>query len=323
MKSLRARLLVGALLWTAALILVVHFASLGLVRHFPDTMPLVHVSLLAILATGLIGASLWLIRSGLAPLQQLRERLADVRRGRAKRLEGRYPSEVQPLADDLNALLEERERRVARAQAKAGDLAHGLKTPLALLAQEAARLRAAGHAEAALALEEQVARMRGQVDYHLAQARAAVSGASADARSDVRECAEALARAMRKLHGERALHVEVNVPEGLVVRVERPDLDEVLGNLLDNACRFAAGRVVVSARADADAIVVTVDDDGPGIPHARREAMMQRGARADEAGPGSGLGLAIVRDVLEVYGGRVTLDAAPAGGLRATVTLAR
>lgn len=320
-RSLLSRLVIGAVLWTLTITFVVHFASLTLIRHFSARMDILHFMLMGLVASGLLMAALVLVRGGLSPLHDLRTRLADLRAGRTKRIEGGYPSEVAPLVQDLNALLEERERRVARAQAKAGDLAHGLKTPLALLLQEAAKLRAEGHEESAAALEEQVERMRGQVDYHLAQARAAVAGASADVRCDVRDAAEGLARTLRKLHAERAVTIELQVAAGEVARVERADLDEMLGNLLDNACRWAASRVVLSSATEPGKVVITIDDDGPGIAEAMRESVLRRGVRADETSAGTGLGLAIVRDVAELYGGAIRLEASPLGGLRAVLRL--
>src|SRR5262249_25076440 len=147
--------------------------------------PLIHVGAMSIFALGLLGAGLVQVRTGMAPLSALRARLAAVREGRERRVEGRYPTEVQTLVDDLNALLDDRERSVARALAKAGDLAHGLKTPLAVLAQEAERAEAAGHHDVAATIGPQVSRMRRQVDYHLAHARAAASGPTVGARSSV------------------------------------------------------------------------------------------------------------------------------------------
>lgn len=321
LKSLRARLILGALLWTVGITWVVHFVSLALIHHFPRTLGVVHFGLLSVLAVTLILAGLTQVRSGLSPLRQLRSKLAAVREGRARRVEGGYPAEVQPLVDDLNALLDDRERRVARAQARAGDLAHGLKTPLAVLAQEAGRLRAAGHGEGAAALEEQVMRMRGQMDYHLAQARAAVSGASPDARCPVRVSADGLARTLLRLHADRGIALTVTVAPTHVARVQREDLDELLGNLLDNACTWARGRVEIGSTAEPGAIVVTVDDDGPGIRPELRDAVLQRGVRADQAGAGSGFGLAIVRDLVELYGGTLALEESPLGGLRARLRL--
>ena len=320
-RSLRTKLIIGALVWTLTMTAIVHFVTITVVRHVAQPMSVVHFAFMTIVAVGLLLAALALVRSGLSPLQVLRERLAELRAGRTRRLQGEYPAEVQPLVEDLNAMLEERERRIARAQAKAGDLAHGLKTPLALLAHEADQLRAAGHREAAAALDEQIGRMRGQIDYHLAQARAAVSGASPDVRCDLRDCAQSLARTLRKLHAERAITIAVDIAPEHAPRVERADADEMLGNLLDNACRWAASRVEIISAREGDTVVITIDDDGPGLAPELRTAVLQRGVRADEGAPGSGLGLAIVRDVAELYSGTIRLESSPRGGLRALLRL--
>ena len=211
---------------------------------------------------------------------------------------------------------------MARARASAGDLAHGLKTPLAVLLQEADRADAAGQADLAGAIREQVDRMRRQVDYQLAQARADASRrGGAGVSTPVVDSAEALVRTMQRLHAERGLALEIDVAADLRVRVDREDLDEMLGNLLDNACKWGRRRARVSAARDADAVVVAVDDDGPGIDPAMRQAVFERGVRADAAAPGSGLGLAIVRDLASACGGDVTFAGSPGGGLRVRLRL--
>ena len=177
-------------------------------------------------------------------------------------MDGAYPAEVQPLVDDLNALLDHREQAIQRAIAKSGDLAHGLKTPLAILAQEAERARGAGQHEIAAAIDQQVERMRRQVDYHLAHARAVASGATAGARSSVKDSADGLARALLRLHAERSIAIDVQVAEDVTVRAQREDLDEMLGNLLDNACKWARATVVVR--------IMAVDE------HARRPSARAR-----------------------------------------------
>ncbi len=190
------------------------------------------------------------VRRGVSPINNLRARLAGLHQGRERRVEGTYPTEVQPLVNDLNALLDQREQAVSRAVAKAGDLAHGLKTPLAILAHEAERARAAGQPEVAAAVQQQVDRMRRQVDYHLAHARAAAAGAAAGALCSIKESADGLARALRRLYAERGLAIDVRVPPDLSVRVQREDLDEMIGNLLDNACKWGRGARDYRRRAD-------------------------------------------------------------------------
>ena len=223
--------------------------------------------------------------------------------------------------NDLNTLLEHREKVVTRALATAGDLAHCMKTPLAVLALEAERAAAAGHSELAAGISQQVDRMRRQMDYHLAHARAAASGATLGAHCSIADSAAGLARTLLRLYAGRGLAIEVHVSPEHSVRGQREDLDEMLGNLLDNACKWAKSSVTVaSSRMDAE-VVITVDDDGPGLDVSMREAVLQRGVRADEASPGSGFGLAIVRDLAELYGGSISLAESPTGGVRARLGL--
>ena len=287
MRSLRSRLLVGGLLWMIAVLLVAHFAAISLIHEHSGRQIRVaaHFGLLALLALGFIAIGVSLLRKGLTPFRQLRERLSAVRAGRDPRVEGSYPTEVQPLVNDLNALLEDREQRVARAVAKAGDLAHGLKTPLQVLSQEAERAAAEGHSELAETIGQQVERMRRQIDYHLAHARAAASGA-AGARCPVAESAEGLSRTLLRLHAGRGLSIDVHVSPEHTVRTQREDLDEMLGNLLDNACKWAKSRVTVTSSEIEAGVVITVDDDGPGLDPSMRDRVLQRGVRADEAAPG-------------------------------------
>lgn len=325
--SLRARVLLGAFLWTIGL-----FLGSGLVlTHYmlfaPEAPGIFHgffyhyMGWIAAVTVVSLVVGLSQVRRGLASFDELRARLLGVRSGRDKRLAGAYPTEVQPLVADLNSLLQDREQRVTRALTKAGDLAHGLKTPLSVLNQHAERARAAGHTELAAAIAQQVERMRRQVDYHLAQARASASGANAGARSHLLTSADALVRTMQTIHADRALTIAVHISHEQFVRVQREDLEEMLGNVVDNACKWAKSRVDIRSSAEAGRIVITVDDDGPGLEPSLRETVLQRGVRADEAAPGSGLGLAIVRDLAELYGGAIALGDSPLGGLRATLQL--
>jgi signal transduction histidine kinase len=321
--SLRSRVLIGAVLWTIGLIIIASALLVTAIEHHPRVplaimvhdvfrQPLVMMFGVFSMVAGLVQ-----VRRGLSPINNLRARLAGLHNGRERRVEGSYPTEVQPLVNDLNNLLDHREQAVRRAVAKAGDLAHGLKTPLAILAHEAERARTAGQPELALAVAQQVDRMRRQVDYHLAHARAAAAGVAAGAVSSIGESAEGLARALHRLHAGRGIDIEIQVPSDLSVRVQREDLDEMIGNLLDNACKWGRARVDIGAGRYGSVVEITVDDDGSGLADEMRERVLQRGVRADEAAPGSGLGLAIVRDIAEVYGGSISLEASPLGGLRA------
>ena len=325
--SLRARVFLGALLWSAGLF----FGSGLLLTHYmlfaPEAPGIFHgffyhymfqifFATIICLVVGLAQ-----VRRGFASFNELRTNLSGVRDGRDTRLGGDYPAEVQPLVSELNGLLSDREQRVTRALAKAGDLAHGLKTPLTLLNQQAERARTAGQTELASAIMQQVERMRRQIDYHLAHARASASGGNPSARCHVLTSADGLARTMMTIYADRAVAIDVQISHELFVRTQREDLDEMLGNLIDNACKWAASRVETRAIVDAGFVIITVDDDGPGLDPSLRETVLRRGVRADEAAPGSGLGLAIVADLVELYGGAIALTASPLGGLRATLKL--
>lgn len=321
--SLRSRLFAGALVWMLAVLVAVIAGVVRLTRNHPE-IALRHAThlVMGILAVAFLLGGLFLVRKALAPFRTLRAGLSSVREGRSQRIEGAYPSEVQPLVNDLNALLEDRERAIARAHATAGDLAHGLKTPLAVLAQEAEQAAAAGHHELAATLRQLVERMQRQVDYHLAQARAtATARAAPGLRCPVLPSVEGLVRTMRRLHAERELTIDIDVSPEHEIRGRREDLEEMLGNLLDNACKWARSRVAISSSIDGDRLSISVDDDGPGLDPSMRAQVLQRGVRADQRIGGSGLGLAIVSDLAELYGGSVTLETSPLGGTRARLEL--
>lgn len=319
LRSLRSKLILASLLWTAGLLALMHMLTLFVIHVIPG-MRTTQAMWPVLAGLGLMAAGLFGLRQGLTPFRRLRERLMAVRMGDDRRVEGVYPSEVQPLIDELNALLEERQKAVQRAMATAGDLAHGLKTPLALLAQEAERAASDGNGELAENIGHQVERMSRQVNYHLARARAA-SGVAGGVRCPVAPAVDALIRTLAKLYAGRALEILPDIAADLCARVQLEDLDEILGNLLDNACKWAKSKIQVKAARSGSMIVVTVDDDGPGLERAMRSAVLERGVRIDERAPGSGLGLAIVRDLAELYGGSTTLDDSALGGLRARVSL--
>jgi signal transduction histidine kinase len=323
--SLKARILLGAIFWTIGMFMIafifLHFALPPLSVHGVFHWTFRYGPALALVAALCMLIGFLQVRRGMSSINQLRNRLTAVHKGAAARVGGSYPAEVQPLVDDLNALLEERERRVTRAVAKAGDLAHGLKTPLAVLAHEAQQARAAGHEQLAAEIDQQVDRMRRQIDYHLAHARSAASFTSPVSRVSIATSAEGLVRVLQRLHAERDLRIEIDVPTSHSFQGQREDLDEMLGNLLDNACKWARARVRLTCSKEGEQIIIAVDDDGPGIEPSMREAVMRRGVRADVAAQGSGLGLAIVRDLAEIYGGSISLEESPMGGARARLTL--
>ena len=325
-RSLRTRLFVGAVIWMTAVLVVVSAQLIMIIRNHPEHTvgALTYFGAMAAGAVAFIVWGLFLVRRALAPFDTLRAGLSSVREGRGQKIEGDYPSEIQPLVNDLNGLLEDRERAVARALTTAGDLAHGLKTPLAVLAQEAEQAEAAGHPDVAASLRQLVERMQRQVDYHLARSRATASARAAlGLRCPVLPSVEGLVRTMRRLHAERELSIEADVSPEHEIRGSREDLDEMLGNLLDNACKWARSRVTISSTIDHEKLSISVDDDGPGLDPSMRAQVLQRGVRADEQVRGSGLGLAIVSDLAELYGGSVTLETSPLGGTRARLKLPR
>lgn len=323
--SLRTRLMAGALVWMLAVLVAVIAVVVRLTRNHPE-LALRHGThfVMAAVTVAFIACGLYLVRKAMAPFRTLRGGLGSVRDGRSERVEGEYPSEVQPLVNDLNALLDDRERAVARALTTAGDLAHGLKTPLAVLAQEAELAGAAGHDELAETLRQQVGRMQRQIDYHLARARATASSQAAPGvRCSVLPSVEGLVRTMRRLHADRELTIDIDVSPEHEIHGRREDLDEMLGNLLDNACKWARSRVAVSSSIDDGQVVICVDDDGPGLDPSMRAQVLQRGVRVDQQVRGSGLGLAIVSDLAELHGGAVGLESSPLGGTRARLVLPR
>ncbi|MGB4466551.1 MAG: sensor histidine kinase [Azovibrio sp.] len=284
------------------------------VRDFAGILALA----LALLALGLVAAVVWQLKLALGPLERLRHSLARVRAGQAAQLQGVYPAEIQPLVQEFNDVLAHDAAVLERARTQAGNLAHALKTPLSILANAAAR----EPGELARLVTEQVGTARRQVDYHLARARAAAAAQLPGQQVAVRPLLEGLLRVMGKLHGERGLHLELMPLAGApVFRGDAQDFQEMLGNLLDNACKWAASRVQVAAGITAGQLEIRVEDDGPGLPGPVRESVLQRGVRADEAMPGSGLGLSIVSDLAGLYGGALHLESSTLGGLRARLCL--
>lgn len=266
-----------------------------------------------------IGAMLQ-VAYGLRPVNQLGNDIDRLRRGAIDRLPSNIPSEFAPLVDRLNALLDTQTALVKRARVEAGNLAHGLRTPLALIADEADRLTRTGQADAAEFVLGQSDRMRRQIDYHMARASAAGSRASGRV-TTVRPVVRQIIDAMRRLHPERTLTFEIDVPSALEVDCDEGDLGEMLSNLIDNACKWARGTITVTASMANHGIDIAVTDDGPGIDPSQRDAVFDVGMRLDEAKPGVGLGLAISRDLARLYGGDLRLADGKQGGLAAIVSL--
>jgi signal transduction histidine kinase len=265
------------------------------------------------------------VRFGLAPLKRISEGLAAIRSGAAERLEGAFPVEIAPLARETNALIDANREIVGRARTHVGNLAHALKTPISVMLNEAA---AHGDEPFACKVREQTEIMRDQVTRQLERARLAARIAVIGTITEVRPVVAALARTMEKIHHHRGVAIDIDAPEAARFRGEQQDLEEMVGNLVDNACKWAQSRVaveVISERPDAAdvrrIVRILVDDDGPGLSPQQREQVARRGRRLDETKPGSGLGLSIVVELTGLYGGGLTLGTAPIGGLRAELVL--
>lgn len=272
---------------------------------------------LAVVALALMAAALLQVRMGLAPLGRLREALLALRGGRAKRLEGSFPSEVQPLVDDLHGLLDENAAIVERARTQTGNLAHALKTPLAVIINASARLPGADGE----LIRAQARLMARQVELQLVRARAAATARQRGPGSPVRLAVDDLQRALERLYSERRIEFAVRQEGAPVFVGEQQDLHEMLGNLLDNAAKWARSKVQVTLSAPPQHIVCEVEDDGPGLLPAERAVVLQRGRRLDENQPGSGLGLTIVDDLARLHGGSLTLGESRLGGLLARLEL--
>jgi signal transduction histidine kinase len=274
---------------------------------------------LGLLAAALIAAGAVQIAVGLRPLAAVGARVAAIRSGAAHRLGSAFPDEVQPMAAEVDALIEARETETARARARAADLAHGLKTPLQALIGEAERLRARGDTAAAAGIEEIVAAMTRHVDRELARARIASAGraVAADPSLVVRRV---LAVIRRTADGGR-LDWRLDAPVGLAVRIDADDLTEAVGALLENAARHARTAVTLRVAPASDGVAISIRDDGPGIPPTRLAELTARGARLDLSTPGSGLGLSIAEEIAEAAGGSLRLVSPEAGGLEAALTL--
>ena len=256
---------------------------------------------LLLLVGALLTAAAWVqVGIGLRPLTRLRQALAAIGSGARRRLGTGFPDEVQPLAQQIDSLLDARDAQVEKARGRAADLAHGLKTRLQVLAGEAERLKARGEAGTASDIEALTASMQRHVDRHLTHARLAPP--SEQASTNVRDVVERVAAVIERTPAGTRLSWSRKVPADLYARIDTDDLAEALGNLIENAAEHASTKVSVAGARERDAIVVTVSDDGPGIPKARREAALRRGERLDASGSGSGIGLAIVADIAEACG---------------------
>ena len=279
---------------------------------------------LAVLGVLLAAASWVQVGAGLAPLAVLRRRLGSLRQGQAERLEGTYPDELAGLVGDLNSLIATQGREVDRARANAGKLGHGLKTPLAILAAEARALRNKGEVAAAETIEQGIETMNAQVTRTLAAARAVGPRNAVGMRAPLEPILQRLVSAMKRLPRGMELEWSLTVePTALDVPIDRRDLEDLFGNLLDNARKWARSRVLVSVSRKDGALEAAIEDDGPGIPNERLSDVIAGGVRLDRSVPGTGIGLAIARDLAELHRGSLRLEQGAAGGLRATIRFAK
>lgn len=279
----------------------------------------------AALSIVLVLTTIFQVRFGLAPLKRISDSIADIRSGRAERLEGEFPVEIAPLARETNALIDANREIVERARTHVGNLAHAIKTPLSVIVNEAA---AHGADPFAAKVLEQAGVMRDQVAHHLERARIAARATVIGTVTDVASAIEGLRRTMEKIHHARGIVIDVQADPAAKFRGERQDLEEMAGNLVDNACKWAQARVSIEVLVQqpneagaSTTLRILVDDDGRGLSAAERAQVSRRGQRLDESKPGSGLGLSIVVDLAALYGGSLTLSDAPIGGLRAELVL--
>jgi signal transduction histidine kinase len=266
---------------------------------------------LALLALFLIAAAYAQVAVGLKPLSDVRARLAAVRDGAARRLGHTFPDEILPLAMEVDALVEAREAQAERARARAADLAHGLKTPLQVLAGDVERLRAKGEGWIATEIEQIATTMRRHVDRELARAR--MAAAAPDARARVAEVVERVLAVIVRTPAGARLDWAVDIPADTVGRIDPDDLAEAIGNLAENASRHARAKVSIRTDRKGELVIITVADDGPGIPEERLEEALARGGRLDQSSKGAGLGLAIVRDIAESWSGQFEIRTSPRG----------
>ncbi len=279
---------------------------------------------LALLGFGLLASILLQVRVALKPMQRMQQSLSAIRGGKAERLEGEFPSEMQPVADELNLLIHANTEVIDRARTQVGNLAHALKTPLSVLTNEAQDSKS----DFARKVSEQTRIMRDQVSLYLDRARRAARAQTIGSATEVEPVLTALGRTIMRINQDKGVQIDVAVAPGLKFRGETQDLEEMAGNLIDNASKWSNRAVKVSAAPMVDLVdgarnwlLITVDDDGPGLPAEKRSDAVKRGKRLDESKPGSGLGLSIVTETAGMYGGSVVLGDAELGGLRVQLKL--
>lgn len=287
--------------------------------HFDRTL----IAALAALGTTMSVAAALLLFFALKPFSEMREALSRVRAGQSKQMAGTFPNEVQPLVDDLNSLLVSSSDLIQRARTQAGNLGHGLKTPLAILTDEAHRIADQGLEKSAQTILDQCRRMQTQVDFQITRARAVAMRAIPGTVASAPKAAAEVTSALKRLYRDRAITIDNAINDEFDVACDAQDLNEMLANLVDNACKHARSIVRLSAASvdDGKSVCIRVEDDGPGLPPEAFDVVFDIGQRWDSQQPGAGLGLAIVRDLARLYGGEVSLQASSLGGLSATLAL--
>jgi signal transduction histidine kinase len=278
---------------------------------------------LALLALALMTAAALQVWFGLQPMARLRDALGAIKSGKAAQLPGNFPSEVQPLVDDLNNLIDVNAQMVMRARTQAGNLAHALKTPLAVMTDEADRMSSRGQGDSAAVVIQQCHQMQRQIDYQIARARAAASRSVPGIVAPVGVSVSNIIAAMRRLYAAKNLQIDTDIDARCLALCDPMDLNEMLANIIDNACKWASRTVAITASIEENKsqVVIVVKDDGPGLPANAIEVVFQVGERLDEQVAGSGLGLPIVRDLAQLYGGEIHLEPAATGGLKAILRL--
>ncbi len=312
--TLRSAIISGGLLWAVGAL------ALGAVGFLE--VEGFWVGVICLLAFGLMLGGALRVAASLLPLTRLGQRLAPVRDGSAARLEGEYPAEVHPLVDEVNDLLRRNQEALRRSHLEADSLAHGLKTPLTILTNEIERLRKDDH-PAAEGLREQVEAMSDRVTLHLSRASAAAARLAQPPTGScpVAPSVDRLVRAMRQLHVGRRLEIRCEVPPDLNFHGNPEDLEEMLGNVLENACKWCRGSVEVRAHAAEDRLLIVVEDDGPGLSEAVRDQILATGQPESAHSRRRGVGLRIVKALVELYGGGLRLDGSAKRGLQVTLEL--
>jgi len=267
---------------------------------------------------------LGLVTFGMAPFSKLAQAMREVRAGAALSVEGKHPTEVQPLVAELNSLIKGQRDSLQRARAQAGNLAHALKSPLAIVADEAFQLDQRGDKVAGHVIADQCKSMQLHIDHHIARARAQAVSRLPGTQSNVAETVAGVVSALARLHINKDIQIEQKLDPAIRAAMDGQDLSELVANLIDNAFKYAKSRILVEATAmDGGVIRILVEDDGPGLPPQVREIVFSPGIRLDETRPGTGLGLSIVRDLVELYQGEVELGTSSSGGLSAVLRLKR